>query len=83
MKLVITANQILISVLSVSSVDHLTDTQSTESLRHELKDISEVGKQRPAVPGVNLPTSQLAYFFIALLLSGVIHELGHAVAALR
>lgn len=35
------------------------------------------------VPGVNIPTSQLAYFFIALLLSGVIHELGHAVAALR
>uniref|UniRef100_A0A3Q3W0C1 Membrane-bound transcription factor site-2 protease n=1 Tax=Mola mola TaxID=94237 RepID=A0A3Q3W0C1_MOLML len=35
------------------------------------------------VPGVNLPTSQLAYFFIALLLSGVVHELGHAVAALR
>nr|CBN82180.1 Membrane-bound transcription factor site-2 protease [Dicentrarchus labrax] len=35
------------------------------------------------VPGVNLPTSQLAYFFTALLLSGVIHELGHAVAALR
>ncbi|XP_034416451.1 membrane-bound transcription factor site-2 protease isoform X1 [Cyclopterus lumpus] len=35
------------------------------------------------IPGVNLPTSQLAYFFMALLLSGVIHELGHAVAALR
>uniref|UniRef100_A0A671XL38 Membrane-bound transcription factor site-2 protease n=1 Tax=Sparus aurata TaxID=8175 RepID=A0A671XL38_SPAAU len=35
------------------------------------------------VPGVNLPTSQLVYFFSALLLSGVIHELGHAVAALR
>uniref|UniRef100_A0A3Q0SY90 Membrane-bound transcription factor site-2 protease n=1 Tax=Amphilophus citrinellus TaxID=61819 RepID=A0A3Q0SY90_AMPCI len=35
------------------------------------------------VPGINLPTSHLAYFFIALLLSGVIHELGHAVAALR
>lgn len=35
------------------------------------------------VPGVNLPTSHLGYFFIALLLSGVIHELGHAVAALR
>lgn len=37
----------------------------------------------PQVPGVNLPTSQLGYFFVALLLSGVIHELGHAVAALR
>lgn len=35
------------------------------------------------VPGVNLPTSQLGYFFTALLLSGLIHELGHAVAALR
>nr|XP_057916955.1 membrane-bound transcription factor site-2 protease-like [Doryrhamphus excisus] len=35
------------------------------------------------VPGVNLPTSHLAYFFLALLLSGVIHELGHAVAAMR
>ncbi|KAM9712932.1 membrane-bound transcription factor site-2 protease [Menidia menidia] len=35
------------------------------------------------VPGVNLPTSQLAYFFSALLLSGILHELGHAVAALR
>ncbi|XP_062335514.1 membrane-bound transcription factor site-2 protease [Osmerus eperlanus] len=35
------------------------------------------------VPGVNLPVSQLAYFFSALLLSGIIHELGHAVAALR
>ncbi|KAL1006228.1 hypothetical protein UPYG_G00069510 [Umbra pygmaea] len=35
------------------------------------------------VPGVNLPVSQLAYFFSALLLSGVIHELGHAVAAIR
>uniref|UniRef100_A0A671QJG1 Membrane-bound transcription factor site-2 protease n=1 Tax=Sinocyclocheilus anshuiensis TaxID=1608454 RepID=A0A671QJG1_9TELE len=26
------------------------------------------------VPGVNLPVSQLAYFFIAILVSGVIHE---------
>uniref|UniRef100_A0A674APQ2 Membrane-bound transcription factor site-2 protease n=1 Tax=Salmo trutta TaxID=8032 RepID=A0A674APQ2_SALTR len=28
------------------------------------------------VPGINLPVSQLAYFFSALLVSGVIHELG-------
>uniref|UniRef100_A0AAZ3SE23 Membrane-bound transcription factor site-2 protease n=1 Tax=Oncorhynchus tshawytscha TaxID=74940 RepID=A0AAZ3SE23_ONCTS len=35
------------------------------------------------VPGINLPVSQLAYFFSALLVSGVIHELGHAVAAIR
>ncbi|XP_043928221.1 membrane-bound transcription factor site-2 protease [Protopterus annectens] len=35
------------------------------------------------VPGVNLPVSQLAYFFFAILISGVIHEIGHGVAAIR
>ncbi|MEQ2175300.1 hypothetical protein GOODEAATRI_016681, partial [Goodea atripinnis] len=44
---------------------------------------AQMTTDNPRIGGVNLPTSQLAYFFIALLLSGVIHELGHAVAALR
>ncbi|XP_043852772.1 membrane-bound transcription factor site-2 protease [Dromiciops gliroides] len=35
------------------------------------------------VPGVNLPVSQLTYFFTAILISGVIHEIGHGVAAIR
>ncbi|XP_007908777.1 membrane-bound transcription factor site-2 protease [Callorhinchus milii] len=35
------------------------------------------------VPGINLPASQMAYFFIAILISGVIHEIGHGVAAIR
>uniref|UniRef100_H2ZTK5 Membrane-bound transcription factor site-2 protease n=1 Tax=Latimeria chalumnae TaxID=7897 RepID=H2ZTK5_LATCH len=35
------------------------------------------------VPGINLPVSQLAYFFLAILISGVIHEIGHGVAAIR
>ncbi|OXB63537.1 hypothetical protein ASZ78_006066 [Callipepla squamata] len=35
------------------------------------------------VPGVNLPVSQLTYFFSAILVSGVIHEVGHGVAAIR
>ncbi|KAJ1117384.1 hypothetical protein NDU88_005584 [Pleurodeles waltl] len=35
------------------------------------------------VPGVNLPISQLSYFFSAILISGVIHEIGHGVAAIR
>ncbi|XP_077150723.1 membrane-bound transcription factor site-2 protease [Ranitomeya variabilis] len=35
------------------------------------------------VPGVNLPISQLTYFFSAILISGVIHEIGHGVAAVR
>ncbi|KAM4796985.1 membrane-bound transcription factor site-2 protease [Rhinophrynus dorsalis] len=35
------------------------------------------------VPGINLPISQLTYFFSAILISGVIHEVGHGVAAVR
>ncbi|XP_028935907.1 membrane-bound transcription factor site-2 protease [Ornithorhynchus anatinus] len=35
------------------------------------------------VPGINLPVSQLTYFFGAILVSGVIHEIGHGVAAIR
>ncbi|KAI8921142.1 peptidase family M50-domain-containing protein [Powellomyces hirtus] len=33
------------------------------------------------IPGVNLPLSQLPYYFAALFVSGVIHEFGHALAA--
>lgn len=35
----------------------------------------------PVVPGVNVPSSHLAYYMIALAVAGVIHEIGHALAA--
>ena len=35
------------------------------------------------MPGVNLPVSELGYFFPVLLVSGIWHELGHAIAAVR
>nr|XP_026690055.1 membrane-bound transcription factor site-2 protease isoform X1 [Ciona intestinalis] len=35
------------------------------------------------VPGVNLPLNDLSYLLTAILLSGILHELGHAVAATR
>ncbi|XP_051909817.1 membrane-bound transcription factor site-2 protease isoform X1 [Hippocampus zosterae] len=57
-----------------------------QTLAQMTTDNPRIGAQQAlqvVVPGVNLPTSHLAYFFLALLLSGVIHELGHAVAALR
>ncbi|XP_072018604.1 membrane-bound transcription factor site-2 protease-like [Amphiura filiformis] len=37
----------------------------------------------PVMPGVNLPVSELGYFFPVLLVSGIWHELGHAIAAVR
>ncbi|XP_054478915.1 membrane-bound transcription factor site-2 protease [Anoplopoma fimbria] len=72
-------------VAMVGSVVLLTKTLQ-QTLAQMTTDNPRMGGQQAlqvVVPGVNLPTSQLGYFFSALLLSGVIHELGHAVAALR
>ncbi|XP_039289082.1 membrane-bound transcription factor site-2 protease-like [Nilaparvata lugens] len=38
---------------------------------------------QPVVPGVNLPITDLGYYMITLLFSTVIHEMGHAIAAVR
>ncbi|CAG8464921.1 4865_t:CDS:2 [Acaulospora colombiana] len=35
----------------------------------------------PVIPGVTLPISHFAYYLIALLICGMIHEAGHAIAA--
>lgn len=35
------------------------------------------------VPGVNLPIEDLGYVFFAIFVSGVLHEAGHAIAAIR
>ncbi|CAH1227363.1 MBTPS2 [Branchiostoma lanceolatum] len=37
----------------------------------------------PVMPGVNLPWNHMVYFAATLLLAGVLHELGHAIAAIR
>lgn len=36
---------------------------------------------QPVLPGVNIPSSELGYYFLSLLICSVYHELGHAVAA--
>lgn len=35
----------------------------------------------PIMPGVNLPWNQILYYFLTLLICGIFHELGHALAA--
>lgn len=37
----------------------------------------------PVMPGVNLPTSHLSYYLLTLLVCGILHEMGHAIAAVR
>lgn len=38
---------------------------------------------QPVIPGVNLPSSDVFYYLITLLVCTVFHELGHALAAVR
>ncbi|KAL1131670.1 hypothetical protein AAG570_011283 [Ranatra chinensis] len=49
----------------------------------EEKTVSRIVAVEPMVPGWNLPTSDFGYYLFTLLISSVIHELGHAVAAVR
>lgn len=35
----------------------------------------------PIMPGVNIPWSELVYYFVTLVVCGVFHEVGHALAA--
>ena len=35
------------------------------------------------MPGVNLPMNQIVYYLLTLLVCGMLHEIGHAVAAVR
>uniref|UniRef100_A0AC34H026 Membrane-bound transcription factor site-2 protease n=1 Tax=Panagrolaimus sp. ES5 TaxID=591445 RepID=A0AC34H026_9BILA len=37
----------------------------------------------PVIPGVNIPLSHLPLFMFVLVISGIIHELGHAFAAIN
>ncbi|XP_071527086.1 membrane-bound transcription factor site-2 protease [Panulirus ornatus] len=38
---------------------------------------------QPVVPGINLAIKDLPYYFVTLLIASVIHEAGHAIAAVK
>lgn len=38
---------------------------------------------QPVMPGINLPLSDIMYYLMTLLVCSVIHEIGHALAAVR
>lgn len=37
----------------------------------------------PVIPGVTLPASELGYYSLTLIISSIVHEAGHAIAAVR
>uniref|UniRef100_A0A0A9XDY4 Membrane-bound transcription factor site-2 protease n=1 Tax=Lygus hesperus TaxID=30085 RepID=A0A0A9XDY4_LYGHE len=53
------------------------------ALRSSVHDVKSAVFVEPLVPGWNLPTSDFGYYISSLLISSVIHELGHAIAAVR
>ncbi len=55
----------------------------TPLLKFELANRNFLHLPPTKIPGVNVPTSHLGYYFVALIVSGVFHELGHALAATR
>nr|SVE74263.1 EOG090X08FA [Daphnia barbata] len=55
-----------------------TAVVSFENIRNHRNDEAIL---QPAVPGVNLPLSDLPYYILTLLTCTVVHEIGHAVAA--
>ncbi|XP_044259760.1 membrane-bound transcription factor site-2 protease [Tribolium madens] len=44
---------------------------------------SEENIIQPVIPGINLPASEIGYYSVTLLFSSVLHELGHALAAVQ
>lgn len=62
-------------LLTVTLIQHVT--KSKASADDSLVTLS------PVLPGVNLPSSDLGYFALTLLLCAILHEVGHAVAAIR
>ncbi|KAI1314393.1 Membrane-bound transcription factor site-2 protease [Mortierella claussenii] len=82
---------------SVSAVEHnLAGSQNAQTNRFKKRDMdggagsanSATSEENgmvfvPVIPGVTLPLSHLPYYLIALLVSGIVHEAGHAIAAAR
>ncbi|XP_046669895.1 membrane-bound transcription factor site-2 protease [Homalodisca vitripennis] len=55
-----------------------------KDLIHEEKSVfTNIGTLQPLVPGLNIPLSDLGYYIPSLLICTIVHELGHAVSAIR
>lgn len=53
-----------------------SSVNTTSSARDSIKIV-------PVLPGVNLPINELSYYVFTLIFCSIVHELGHAIAAVR
>ncbi|KAK3849413.1 hypothetical protein Pcinc_043834 [Petrolisthes cinctipes] len=42
-----------------------------------------VAPLQPMVPGINIPVKEFPYYFLTILVASIIHEIGHAIAAVK
>ncbi|XP_018323260.1 membrane-bound transcription factor site-2 protease [Agrilus planipennis] len=47
------------------------------------EDVKKIVSLEPVVPGLNLPSSELGFYIISMLICSLVHELGHALAAVN
>jgi S2P endopeptidase len=69
------------SIAKPSAKDQFLTPVVCSMLQHGSIMFQKFADRLDQIPGVNVPTTQLWYFFIALLFSGIFHEIGHAIAA--
>ncbi|KAG0810738.1 hypothetical protein G6F26_001535 [Rhizopus arrhizus] len=66
----------------ISSLKHLNLTTTSHAKRDLIE--PENGDEQvflPMIPGVTLPMSHIGYYLLALLVCGLFHEAGHAIAS--
>ncbi|XP_054270800.1 membrane-bound transcription factor site-2 protease-like isoform X2 [Macrosteles quadrilineatus] len=52
-------------------------------VQEEKSEFTSIATLQPLVPGLNIPISDLGYYLVTLLVCTVVHEMGHAIAAIR
>lgn len=73
---------VLIMPVSVILIVHTIISAMKSSLQDD-KSFQQNLIVEPLIPGWNLPVSDLGYYLLTLFFSSLIHELGHAMAAVR
>lgn len=60
---------------------YLLVLSSNDAARRRVQRAAELCRLGAQMPGINLPASHLLYFLAALAITGIAHEMGHAMAA--
>ncbi|XP_046986424.1 membrane-bound transcription factor site-2 protease isoform X1 [Schistocerca americana] len=70
----------LVPLATYITIKTCFDFWQTASVEHDRKHSVTL---EPLVPGVNLPASELGYYGLTMIACSIVHEFGHAVAAVR